>query len=242
MTFKKKIFSLINVRLPLIVLLLLALATGISGYYYIQGEANTKATAFFGGLLTGLILVIIQFLFGYAEYAAMARIQRLGVKDILITRDNKDFYRKLINRAEKRIDVMGVTAVRFMEDFADSTSGRPETTALLQALSRGSEVRILVPNREYLTQGNDQSKAETAAKHFEAVGGKFSNFQYRYFEHEPAHSIVVIDDECLIGPVLPSVASKYTPAIYIERSSEYARKYLEYFDREWDKARSELKQ
>jgi hypothetical protein len=235
----KKIFSQVNVRLPIVVLVLLVVATIIAGTYYYKGEANSKATALFGSLLTGLILVILQFLFSYAEYKALSRIQELGVKDILVHRDDKDFYRQLINKARKRIDVMGVTAARFMEDFADLSSGHSETTELLQALSRGAEVRILVPDPKYLTRVSDQSKAETAARLFKAIVS--DKFQYRYFEHEPAHSIVVIDDECLIGPVLPEVASRHTPAIYIERNSEYSRRYLEYFDKEWEKALPDLK-
>jgi hypothetical protein len=240
MTFQKKIFSNIYVRLHIPVLILLIIATVISGYYYYQGEANNKSTALLGSFLTGLILVILQFLFSYAEYSAMSRIQRLGVKDVLVHRDDKDFYRKLIEKAKERIDVMGVTAARFMEDFADPDSGHPETTALLQALTRRTKVRILVPDPRFLKQESDCSKAVTAANHFKAIESK--DFHYRYFEHEPAHSIVVIDDECLIGPVLPGVASRHTPAIYIERNSEYARRYLEYFEKEWDKALPEPKQ
>jgi hypothetical protein len=233
---KRKIFSHITIRLPLIVVLLLLIASGISGYYYYYGEPNTKSTALYGGLFSGLILVIVQFSFSWSEYRALSKFHELGIRDILLDRDDRNFYHGLIKSANKRIYVMGVTAARFMEHFADLESDRSETRVLLEAMSRGTDVRILLPESNYLLTEKDKTKAQTTTEFFAKVAEHYDNFHYRFFDHEPAHSIFVVDEECIIGPVLPGVASKDTPAIYMRTEGKYAEKYLNYFDHEWTKA------
>src|SRR5437763_1753692 len=146
---RQKVFTNITVRLPIVVLLALLVATVVCGIYYFTGAPTTKATALFGGLVSGLIMTIIQFSFGWADYRATSAVQALGIKNILLHRDEREFYQRLIERASNKIDVMGVTASRFMDDFADEQSGRPEAMVLLGALSRRVEVRILVPEPKY---------------------------------------------------------------------------------------------
>lgn len=234
----RKIFSPINVqiKLPIIVLIGLFLAAGLFGYLYYKGPSTTKSTALFGGFVTGLTLAIIQFLFGWAEYRATFKVQALGVKNILLHREDRAFYQELIENANEKIYVMGVTACRFMEHFADPSSDRADTKVLLEALARGTKVRILVPRSEFLEEEDDKTKASRAANNFESTAKFSENFEYRYFDHVSAHSIVVADENCIIGPVFPEVPSKHTPAIYFHSESEYAKKYLGYFDSEWIKA------
>ena len=133
---------------------------------------------------------------------------------------------------------MGVTASRFMDHFADKQSDRTETRVLLDALARQVKVRILVPKSEYLASVDDKGNADRAKRCFEAVVTRHDNFECRYFSHVPAHSLVVVDEECIIGPVFPDVRSKDTPCIHITASSPYAKKYLEYFDKEWTNAKT----
>ena len=155
-------------------------------------------------------------------------------------RDDRGFYQNLIKNSSRRVDVLGVTAQRFMEHFADSSQdSRREARVLLEALSRGVKVRILVPNKKFLRTDSDKTKFESASIVLKQIKSDSQNFNYVYFNHEPAHSIVVIDDECLVGPVLPDVQSKHTPAIYLSNDSPYAKKYLEYFEKEWELASAE---
>lgn len=230
---EKKIFSTINVRLPIFVLAGLILATGICGYYYYKGASATKSTALFGGFVTGLILVTIQFLFNWAEYKSISKMQAWGIKDMLLHRDDREFYQRLIKQASRRIDVMGVTASRFIAHFADQQGNRPETKVLLEALSRGVQVRILVPAEGYLHSEAERVMAITTTSEFEHLARAYENFHYNYFNHEPMHSIVVVDDIAILGPVFPGMPSRHTPAIFITTESEYTRKYLDYFEREW---------
>ncbi len=235
----KKIFSWISVQLPVVVLFLLILATSIVGYFYYKGPSTTKLTALLGGFVTGLTLAIIQFVLNWAEYRATSKVQSLGVKDILLHRDDRSLYQKLIEGADDKIYVMGVTAIRFMEHFADSSSDRKETKVLLEALGRETQVRILVPKPKFLASEDDKAKAKSAATYLKKTKKSHDNFEFRYFNHVPTHSIVVADKECIVGPVFPGVPSKHTPAIYIISDSEYSKKYLEYFETEWEKAKVE---
>jgi hypothetical protein len=231
----KKIFSYALVKIPYIILLLLVAGSMIFGILYYTGEDNTKSTALFGGLLGGIVLVIVQFLFDWHENAINAKILQLGVKNVLLHREDREFYQQLIGGSKKRIYVMGVTAKRFMEHFADSSSNRPETAVLLQALARGVEVRILLPQEQYLEPERraDAGKVQTG---LESLSAQYSHFLFRKFPHPATHSILVVDDDCLLGPVFPKLSSRHTPTIHISSYSAFAQEYLKYFDNEWDQA------
>lgn len=236
MSLANNIYSQILIRIPVIVLITLAIIASICGYYYYKGELDAKNSALLGGLLSGLILVIIQFLLNWYEYSTLSKFQSLRIKNILLHRDDRNFYQKLIEHSQNRIDVLGVTAARFMEHFADSSpDSRPESRVLLEALARGVKIRILVPHIDFLRDGTEKKKAEAATLMFIKTKEIYNNFEYLYFDHEPAHSIVVVDDESIIGPVLTDLSSRHTPAIYLNNNSPYAKKYLEYFEREWKK-------
>jgi len=64
------------------------------------------------------------------------------------------------------------------------------------------------------------------------------NFNFRYFDHTPAHSIFNFDEETIVGPVIPGISSKDTPGIHILNSSKYAKTYLDYFNKEWENAKT----
>lgn len=241
MSLSKNIYSTVTIGIPFIIILLLTIAVLWLSYLYFYKELDPKLSGLIVNLAAGLILMIIQFFFSWYEYKSIAEIKKLSIKSILLHRDDRTFYQKLITNSKKRIDVLGVTAERFIEHFADSSeNSREDARVLLSALTRGVKVRILVPSKKYLVDDDDKMKAVRAEKLFKQTAKTFQGFEYRYFNHPPAHSIVVIDDESLIGPVFPEVSSKHTPAIYLENSSPLAEKYLSYFEREWTEASPQL--
>lgn len=228
---KKKVFGFVKINLPVWILFGLLIISIIVGYIFFCVDYGVKVSSILASLLVGLIIVIIQFLFSWAEYKTIAKIKTLGVKSILSNREEREFYQKLIENSNNSIKVMGVTASRFMQDFADK-DGHNNAKVLIMALSRGVEVKILVPKQKYL-QKRDEQKANIAKDYFKKMSNEYQNFEYRYFDHEPAHSIFWVDDECILGPVFPEVKSKYTPAVYIDANSGFADKYKEYFENEW---------
>lgn len=167
--------------------------------------------------------------------------KQLKVNRILIDRDDTKIYGEIINSASKNIWIMGHTAKRLLNDFADIESPRGEKKVIPSALQKGVNIRILITDKEYL---NDSKKND-----FDAVNEKLKKLanneiysgklEYKYFSHIPAHSIFVFDNECFIGPIFEEVESQHTPVIHMEIDSLYAQKYLEHFEYEWKKARAD---
>lgn len=208
----------------------------IALYYYYVGDEKSKATLLLGGLCASLIVAFIQFLFSWNEHIEIEEIKKIRVKKILPYRDDENFYRELIIKANNRIWVMGVTALRFMKDFGDEQRGRPEKKILIDALQKKVTVKILVPKLIHHTSENKKN-LQISENYFSKTKKSFSNnFHVKYFDHIPAHSIVVVDDMCLLGPVFPHLESKDTPCIFMSVSNEFARKYINYFEEQWNNA------
>ena len=173
--------------------------------------------ALFGSFAAGLIVAIIQYLIAWQDYIQTEKLKKLKLKEVLYNRTTRSQYEEYIRNTNRRLDLMGVTAVRFFNDFADTSVGAPDNAiVLLQALERGVHVRVLLPTDE-LTQ-------------------RYQNIEIRYFGHTAAHSIFRIDDSCIIGPVFPLLESRNTPALHVMNSSPMALNYLDYFESEWNQA------
>lgn len=225
------IFILISIILLIIVCFILIA--------FLNTESNQHhLSAILGGLFTGGLIAILQLFLNWYEYRVIDKFKRMKVIDIRSNRDDRAFYSELINESKSKIEIMGVTANRFISHFADEDSGREETKALIRAMNRGVQVKLLVPEIEYLENERQKDDAKHTGKIFITLANKYSpNFKYKYFSHQATHSIFVIDDICILGPVFPGVSSKDTPAIQLQKGSPYAEKYLNYFSDEWDKAK-----
>ena len=161
---------------------------------------------------------------------------KIKLKEVLYNRAKRSQYEEFIKNTNRELDLMGVTAVRFFNDFADTSIGAPENaTVLLQALERGVHVRVLLPTDEFLpeTKKNDSQKVRNKYKE---LTQRYQNIEIRYFCHTAAHSIFRIDDTCIIGPVFPLLESRNTPALHLMSSSPMALNYLNYFESEWNQA------
>ena len=191
---------------------------------------NPQAAALLSGISTGLFVGFLQLLLSWNEHHEIETIKKLGIRQIKAYREGKDYYERLITDSRKEILVLGVTAQRFMEDFANEA--RIDSRALIDALNRNVKVRILIPHLKHLS-GNNLAKAGMAEPRLKKLSDDYPTFQFRHFDHTPAHSIVVADNECLVGPVFNHVESKDSPAIHLSTSSPYVREYLNHFENEW---------
>lgn len=99
---------------------------------------------FASGMASGLVVTLAQFCLSWADARAIDRFRRMGVENVLSNRDEEAYYGRLIQSARANIDVLGSTATRLMQDFADAGSPKPEKQSLIEALKRGVAVRILV--------------------------------------------------------------------------------------------------
>jgi len=165
------------------------------------------------------------------------KVEDLRLIQILYNRDDRLYYQKLISESRREIRVMGVTAKRFFEHFADMTVGaRPDAQVLISAMNRGVKVKILLPSKEYITN-NKKASYEQVEETLKSINNKYpeAEIEIRYFDHIPAHSIFMVDSECIVGPVFENVESKNTPALHLKNESPFAEKYIAYFEQEWKK-------
>jgi len=233
-----KIFSK-NVRITatIIILIILVASTAIAGIWF-GNTSNVKVGAILGSLVAGLIVAIIQFIIAWQDYAQTERLKELELIKVLYDRDDRTFYENYIKKSKRKIYMMGVTGSRFFKDFADtSPNATSNAKVLIDALGRGVKIRILLPEKDFVTTTKAQD-VEDVKQQIDLLRSKYSSFfEARYFKHVPTHSIFRVDDACIVGPVFPKLESKYTPALYLKNSSPVADKYLKYFDNEWESAK-----
>ena len=227
----------IKIRATIVIIVVLILATIIVGIWY--GNTNdTKVSTILGSLLAGLIVAIVQFIIAWQDYKQTDKLKELELIEVLYNRDNRTFYEEYIKHSKRKIYMMGVTASRFFNDFADdSPNATSNAKVLIDALRRNVKVRILLPNSEFVDEKKRQD-VDKVKQQVESIMNKYPSYslEIRYFKHTPAHSIFNVDDKCIVGPVFPELESKYTPALFLRNSSPMADRYLDYFDNEWKNA------
>lgn len=231
--------KIVKIKLSIIILFFLIISLLTTSYFYFSlphDENTVKLEAVLASLSAGIFVAVIQFLLSWQSYRAHEKITTLGVKEILLTRDDRQFYENYLKGASKEIDMMGTTGQRFLNDFADQEGNASKgARILLDILKRGVKVRILMPKKKYLS-AEDQNKAEIANRQLIELEKEFIGFEYRYYDHLPAHGMFRVDCENIVGPIFPNGTSKNTPAIHLENNSPYGNKYHEYFNLEWEKA------
>lgn len=227
-----------KIKATAIVLIALILATIV--IYICYGSSNdAKISAILGSLFAGLIVAIIQFIIAWQDYKQTEKLKELELIKVLYDRADRKFYEEFIKRSKREIKMMGVTASRFFNDFADtSPNASSNAKVLLDALGRKVKVKILLPSIDYI-ETNKKQDFEKVKQQIEVIIGKYPTFslEVRYFKHIAAHSIFNIDDKCIVGPVFPELESKYTPALFLRISSPLSVKYLDYFEQEWENAK-----
>jgi hypothetical protein len=226
-----------KIKVSVFILVIFFLLTVFSIIWFIKTN-DEKLLSLLGSLAAGLIVAIIQFVISWQDYIQNEKLKELELIKVMYDRDDRTFYEEYIDKAKRKISVMGVTAMRFFNDFADyEQSSTKNAKVLLHKLAQGTKVKILLPNSEFLkeTKKNDFEKVK---QHIEKIKNQFSEYklEVRYFKHIPSHSIFITDDTCIVGPVFPNIESKYTPALHLRNSSPLAIKYLDYFNDEWENA------
>jgi hypothetical protein len=192
--------------------------------------SGSKTAALFGGVATGLFVAFLQYLIQLNEHRDIERFKKLGIREVLAHREGKQYYEDLIEQARSKIWILGNTANRFLEDFAHLE--RHDSQALLSALARGVSVHILLPLPTYLSEA-DQARSAVSLARMGQIQSDWPDFKFKFYDHSPAHSLVVVDDECLAGPIFPHVQSKDSPAIHTSTGSPFVEHYIKHFEKEW---------
>ncbi|WJN60971.1 hypothetical protein [Pseudomonas sp. SO81] len=225
------------VQAPIVYLLsLIALALIILALlvFFSTEKSDGRVIGVATGLFAGLIIASLQFLTQYLEQKALAEYRKHGLVEFQVNRKNTDYYRQLIRDTEvgDQIIVVGVTCNRLLEDFANSDVAG--STDLLEALSRGVEVKLLLPKISYLDKKNQSDFTNKTLE----IAGKLKReypdkFSIRYYDFEPSHSIFLAGSRCIVGPIFKNISSKDTPAITFDKGGQYIKPYLSYVDETW---------
>lgn len=233
MTDYKKIFAIKFIN---VIFIILAIIIAILSYllFFSDISNSTKGSGIISGLFTGFIIVSCQIWLSWYEFGKIDEYRELKIKRILHNRKDPVYYGDLISNAKKEIKIQGVTALSFLDDFANKNPNVLEKEkVLLKALERKVKTKILIADKAILNNAHKR-KAEEAENKLAILSSSYNNFEYTYYTHPPTHSIVIIDDECIVGPIFPDVNSRDTPAIHLKRDSQLANFYEEYFNQEWN--------
>jgi len=186
------------------------------------------------GLIPGLVVALGQYMLQWAEFREMSRLRALKIKNVLVSRDDEEYYRKLISGAEKEIWVLGVTVTRFLSDFADKSSPKLTKKVLITALQRGVKVRVLIASDKWLPSEDAKEKFPKAVRWLKALSEEFPElFEYRIYDHQAFHTIFKADNECIVGPKFPDLESRNTPSVHTSSDGNFAGPYIQYFESEW---------
>jgi hypothetical protein len=200
--------------------------------------SNVKLLSLLGSLFGGLIVAIIQFIIALQDYIQTEKLKELELIRVMYDRNDRNFYGEYISKAKQNISILGVRAKRFFMDFADHRENAPSSAKyLLQKLEQGVDVKILLPNVDFLDT-DKKNDFEIVRIHIETIKKKHPNYKLtvKYFEHVSVHSIFIVDDTCIVGPVFPKIDSQYTPGLQLKNISPLAVKYIAYFNDEWENA------
>jgi hypothetical protein len=204
-------------------------------FFTTSADSQPKLSSFYAGLASAFAVALVQLLVSILEALKLQRYEKMGVINILKERRGREFYDKLISGSNDKIWLMGVSASRFMQDFAKCTT--KDNCSLHAALSRNVSVKILLPDSAHLATENKGSLINITIPAYKSLREKFDNIEIRLFDHIPAHSIVLVDNTCIAGPVFKNLDSKDTPAIILRRDSVYAEPYIDSFESEWNEAK-----
>ena len=219
------------IKLPTIIFWILIILLVVIGIWYYKGNDGTKLTALAGGLITSLIAIIIQFVIEWRERNRLEQLESMEIFRVLPNRDDKrEYYYQLLKNANDQIDFMGVTSHSFLHDFADSLDSGGRSSVLRKALNDEVKVRILVTRREAL-ESNKQSKFDEAEKTLKQLKEIYKDkIDIFYLDKVPSYSLVRVDNECIVGTIIPNVNSSETSAIHASVNSPFLKCYLKDFD------------
>lgn len=211
--------------------LLAALAT-LTYLLFVVDDKNVRLQGLLGGVASGIIVYLVTFISVVDPLKRVDHFDRMGVIDLLENRHEKEYYRKIVIGCKNRVDVMGASCTRFVEDFLDLQS---ENKVLVDALDKHKnlKIRFLIPTDKYMAQ-NTKNRILDLIPKFAALKDRYGDrVQLKRFNEEAAHSFVLADEHLIAGPIFAREKSKYAPAVHVTASTPFARKYAEHFEEVW---------
>ncbi|ESW95552.1 hypothetical protein X769_29065 [Mesorhizobium sp. LSJC268A00] len=229
-------FELDKIRVPLWLILTIAItltSIGLGYWYYRIDPSSVKTLGFVGGIVTGLIVYLATFLTLLRPIQELDGFRRMGVKALLANRHDQNYYRRLVVGSKRRVDVMGASCSRFIQDFLDTES---DDKVLVDALIKYSQlkVRLLIPDEKHM--GDDaKNRARGMLPKIAALQKQFNGrVELRRFADAAHHSFVLVDNDLVAGPIFEGDKSRYAPAIHVAAETPFGRKYDDHFEAVWN--------
>lgn len=198
---------------------------------------NNNKIAILGGLSASMIVALTQFFISWYEHRMFDEFKKLGVRDILPNKYNQDEYSRIIRNINNELWIMGNTARDLLDHFANQSKEAPDDhKVLLGILATGKNVRLLLAQKDFLFTSEQKANFDVSKTKLEELQKQYQNLEFKYYKHIPSQSIFIFDNECFLGPIFPDKRSRETPCIRMTTDNIFAKKYIEYFEREWKEA------
>jgi hypothetical protein len=202
-------------------------------YFTFIGETSEEIENIIGGAFVTMIAVMIQFLASWEDHRNSEFLKKNGVINFLDRRDDKIYYRGLVDSADEYINMMFYTARRFVDDFCSTVDG---DNSLILALSRGVEVKLLVASETQI----DKSEIADLEKTIEKLRSLKQKYNYpisvRKYNNQPAHNIFSTEVDTVVGPYFHPKERRYNHSIHLYTRAKFTKGYLNYFNDVWDKS------
>lgn len=225
-----------NLKISVSFVIIVAFFIAIIVMLVIYPKCNPEGLAapLLGSLIAGLFVAFLQFVIEWEDYREKEKLMKLHLIQIMYNRADARFYSSLIEDSKGEIKVMGVTASRLFNDFCDfDERATPEKKSLIEALARNVNVKVLLPSKDYLPDSK-KTKFDEVKEIAKRLSQNYpDHFAIRYFSHTPAHSVFMVDEECIVGPIFPNIESRYSKSLFLKNKSPFAQDYFRYFDEEW---------
>lgn len=200
--------------------------------YYVSNPKETKLVGFLGGVFSGLITYLLIFVTWLGPLRELERLKKMGIKGLLSNRHDKNYYHTLLENSQQRVDVMGVSCSRFVQDFLDPDA---DDKVLIDALGRHNQLRIrlMIPDDMHLTNETRGKIVNVTASINKLRNTYGDRIELRRFADYARHSFVIVDNELIAGPVFDGDKSRHDPAVHVTAETLFGIKYGQYFEKLW---------
>lgn len=223
----------LTIRWSTVTLFLYLTVCVILAYFTFFGDTSEKVQNITGGAFVTMIAVTIQFLVSWETQRNNEFLKRNGVINFLDRRDDKSYYKKLVDESDEKINMMFYTARRFVEDFCSNVEG---DNSLISALARGVEVKLLIASKEQVDKSEVNDLERTIEKLKEIKGRWNYPISVRTYNATPSHNIFSTENETIVGPYFHPAGRRYNHSIHFYTRAKFVKGYLIYFNDVWERA------
>jgi hypothetical protein len=227
--FHKKLFF----RMSTIILIAYLALCIFLAYMFLYGETTSEVDSLIGGAFVTMLAVTIQYLVSIEDHRNNEFLRKHGIINILTRRDDKEYYKSIVENSTTYIDMMFYTGRRFVDDFCHQTEG---DNFLIKALIRGVHVRMLIASEDQV----EQSEVGDLRKTIDRLKLIQSTYKYlidiRQYKTQPAHNIFSTEQEIIVGPYFNPKDRRYNHSFHLLAQAPYASGYKNYFNDMWEQS------